>query len=122
MRIPKDIPLAKYIRQLIKAGKIELFYRSQDWKELREEVRRELHNECQECLKRGEYTRADCVHHVNEVRERPDLALSKYYTDDKGQQQRQLITLCDSCHSLIHDKAGQMRQQKGDRFWTEERW
>ena len=120
MRIPKDIPLAKYIRQLIKANNIIAFYSSEDWRELREEVRRELHNECQECLKKGEYTRADCVHHVNELKCRPDLALSKYYTDAEGKQQRQLITLCNSCHNIVHEKLEKHRQR--NRFTNEERW
>lgn len=120
MRIPTDIPLAKYIRWLIKEGKLERFYWTEDWKELREEVKRELHNECQECLKKGEYTRADCVHHVNEVKDRPDLALSKFYTDEKGKQQRNLITLCNGCHNIIHEKLKKHREQ--NRFTNVERW
>ena len=120
MRIPKDVPLSRYIRQLIAENNIEQFYQSDDWKELRKEVRRELHNECQECLKRGIYTRADCVHHVLEVKNRPDLALSKYYTDRDGQQQRQLVTLCDTCHNIVHDKLYNW-QRKG-KFDNTERW
>ena len=120
MRIPKDITLATYIRKLIAADKIELFYFSDDWKELRQEVLNELHNECQECLKRGRYTKADCVHHINEVRIRPDLALSKYYVDKEGNRQRQLIPLCNTCHNIIHDKLG--KWQNEGKFINEERW
>lgn len=121
MRIPIDIPLAVYIKRLIKANKIEQFYFSEDWKELRQDVLDYFHNECQECLRKGIYTSADCVHHVNEVRHRPDLALSRYYVDDKGNRQVQLMPLCNACHSLIHDKAGQMRKD-AQRFTNEERW
>lgn len=120
MRLPIDIPLAKYIRRLIAEDKIELFYYSDDWKELRLEVLEELFFECQECLKKGIYTKADCVHHINEVRVRPDLALSKYYVDSKGQRQRNLVPLCNQCHNIVHDKLGEW--QRKDRFMNEERW
>lgn len=120
MRIPTDIPLATWIRQLIKADNVELFYFTDDWKELRQDVLDDLHNECQECLKKGNYTRADCVHHVNEVRKRPDLALSKFYTDEEGKQQRQLIPLCNKCHNIEHKKLEKHREN--NRFSNEERW
>lgn len=120
MRIPKDIPLSKYIRQLISRDQIAKFYLSDDWKELREDVLETFHYECQECIKKGRYTKADCVHHINEVRQRPDLALSRYYIDDKGQQQYNLVPLCNTCHNLIHDKLGNW--QRKDRFTNEERW
>lgn len=120
VRIPTDVTLVTYIRRLIADDNIQEFYHTDDWKELREEVREELHNECQECLKRGRYTDADCVHHVNEVRVRPDLALSKYYTDTEGKKHRQLVPLCNTCHNIIHDKLGQW--QRKDKFTNEERW
>ena len=120
MRLPTDIALATYIRKLIKEDRIEQFYLSEDWRELRQEVLDELNNECQECLKDGEYTKADCVHHVNEVRHRPDLALSKFYVDKDGRQQRQLLPLCNKCHNLVHDKLGEW--QRRDKFTNEERW
>ncbi len=120
MRVPRDIPLSVYIRQLIKADKIEQFYFSDDWKELREKVLEDNHYECQECLKRGIYTRADCVHHHNEVRQRPDLALSRYYIDDKGQKQPNLVPLCNTCHNLVHEKL--KKWQYKDKFMNKERW
>lgn len=120
MRMPTDIPLATWIRQLIKANRIELFYKCQEWIELRLEVLIDNHYECAECLKRGIYTRADCVHHVNEVRKRPELALSKYYVDAEGKKQKQLVPLCNKCHNIIHDKLG--NYQKKNRFTNEERW
>ena len=120
MRIPKDIPLAVYIKRLIAADKIEQFYFTEDWKELREDVLEELHNECQECLKNGTYTEADCVHHVNEVRQQPALALSKYYIDKQGNKQRNLVPLCNQCHNNVHDKLGQW--QRKDKFTNTELW
>ena len=120
MKIPKDISLAAWIRQLIKADKVEKFYMTDEWKELRQDVLEFFHFECQECLKKGRYTKADCVHHVNEVRVRPDLALSRTYVDAHGQQQFQLVPLCNTCHNLIHDKLGEW--QRKDKFYTEEKW
>lgn len=120
MQIPKDIPLARYIRQLIAKDNIGLFYLTEDWYELRLEVLREHHYECAECVKVGRYTRAVCVHHVNEVRHRPDLALSKFYVDKDGKRLPNLIPLCNSCHNRVHDKLGNW--QRKDKFTNEERW
>ena len=120
MRVPQDIPLATYIRQLIKIDKLARFYLTEDWKELKQRVLEFFHYECQECLKKGKYTRADCVHHINEVRKRPDLALSRFYTDEHGEQQYNLVPLCNSCHNLIHDKLGEW--QRRDKFTNMERW
>ena len=120
MRIPKDISLRAYISQLVKLNKLYEFYKSEDWLELRADVLDELHHECQHCLQYGRYTRADCVHHVNEVRIRPDLALSKYYTDKEGNRKRQLLPLCNACHNIEHDKLG--KWQKKDKFQNAERW
>lgn len=120
MNIPRDIPLATYIRQLIAADKVEQFYQTKEWTELRQEVLIDHYYECAECLKKGNYTRADCVHHVNEVRKRPDLALSKHYTDKDGTKKENLVPLCNKCHNLVHDKLGEW--QRKDKFVNEERW
>ena len=120
MRVPTDIPLGTWIRQLIKEDRIEQFYFTDEWKELRQDVLDDHHNECQECLKKGTYTRAVCVHHVNEVRVRPELALSKFYVDKEGNQQKQLVPLCNECHNIIHKKLDNYR--KKNRFTNEERW
>ena len=120
MRIPKNIPLAKFIKQLIKEGKIEQFYFSEDWKDLRKQVLDDFFNECQECLKKGRYTRAVCVHHVNEVKDRPDLALSRYYIDKEGNKQPNLVPLCNQCHNIVHDKLGQFHNK--NKFTNTELW
>ena len=120
MRIPSNISLHKYIQRLIATDRLEKFYATDDWRELREEVLEYFHFECQECLRKGNYTRADCVHHVNEVRQRPDLALSRHYVDSKGIRQYNLIPLCNTCHNLIHDKLNKFI--KKDKFTNEERW
>lgn len=120
MRIPTDVSLVTYIRNLIDTDRLFAFYKTDDWLELREEVLIEHHYECQECLKRGRYSRADCVHHVNEVKKRPDLALSRTYKDKDGQEHKQLIPLCNVCHNNEHKRFS--GQQGKDRFVNEERW
>ena len=120
MRIPTDTSLASYILKLIAEGRVAEFYQTEEWKELRAEVLEEQHNECQECLKRGDVIQATCVHHVNEVRNRPDLALSKTYTDSEGKKHKQLVPLCNACHNIVHDKLGNW--QREGKFTNEERW
>lgn len=121
MKIPKNITLAAYIRRLIAEDKVELFYQTDEWKDLREKVLQDFHFECQECLKRGKYTRAICVHHVNEVRHRPELALSRHYVDSKGNTQANLVPLCNQCHNIAHPEKG-YKSTKKERFCNEERW
>lgn len=120
MRVPTDRPLAVWLRQLIRKDKLYLFYQTEEWKDLRAEVLEDLHHECQCCLAKGEYVRADCVHHVREVRQFPSLALSKWYVDEKGERHRNLLPLCNTCHNIIHDKLGKHRD--AGRFTNEERW
>ena len=125
MRVPTDIDLASWIRQLIKENAIWKFYKTDDWEELRDEVFRDAHYECQHCLKKGKYTRAEMVHHINEVRKRPDLALTREYIDPITKEARaNLVALCNSCHELEHpDRFGNYRAQRGiEKFTNEERW
>lgn len=120
MRVPIDIPLVVWIRQLYKLNKIYLFYKTADWIELKNEVLEDYHNECQMCIKKGKVTRADCVHHINHVRNRPDMALTRYY-EENGEQKENLIPLCDACHNKEHpEKFGSGKSK--DKFVNEERW
>ena len=121
MRIPTDIPLAAWIRQLIADNRLIVFYKSKEWIELRDEVMQDNHFECQECLKRGRVSRADCVHHVIEVRKNPSLALSKTYVDADGNEHRQLVPLCNKCHNQVHDKFGHIQRQS-EKYTNVERW
>lgn len=108
--------LVKHINELIEKDKVYLFYHSKEWLNLKKEVLRDQHYECQECLKKGILTKSNTVHHVNFVRNRPDLALSKTYIDDKGIVRKQLIVVCEECHNKLHK-----RFQKKD-LLTEEWW
>ena len=124
-RIPVDVPLAVWIRYLIKEDAVWKFYKTDDWEELRDEVMRDAHYECQHCLKKGIYKRAEMVHHINEVRKRPDLALTREFVDPITNEKRiNLVALCNSCHELEHpDRFGNYRAKRGiERFTNEEKW
>ncbi len=124
-RVPQDIALDVWIRQLIREDKIYLFYKTDDWLELRDDVMRDAHYECQHCLKNGIYKRAEMVHHINEVRKRPDLALTREFIDAiTNEKIINLIALCNSCHEKEHpDRFGNYRMQRGiERFTNEEKW
>lgn len=120
MRIPIDINLATWIRKLIKDNEVIKFYKTDDWKETRAEVLEDFHNECVHCMNKGKYTKAECVHHVNEVKKFPELALSKTFVNDEGKIELNLIPLCNECHNIEHDRFSGTR--KNERFINEERW
>ncbi|WP_318841570.1 HNH endonuclease signature motif containing protein [Metabacillus halosaccharovorans] len=66
-------------------------------------------NECQNCKRIGRYRAADHVHHLKEVKEYPEYAL----TFDN------LESLCRRCHNDVHDRLAEVNQPK---FINEERW
>jgi 5-methylcytosine-specific restriction protein A len=87
-------------------NRMDKFYQTKEWKDLRAMMLRE-HPLCETCLAKSpaEYSRAVIVHHVNEVRHRPDLALTIEYLDALGQPKRNLMSLCYDCHELAHHRA-----------------
>lgn len=111
--------LERWIRELIADGQEVKFYKSQAWRLLRENILAKYHYECQECLKRGKVTRAYVVHHVNELKNRPDLALSEYYVDHEGNKCPNLLPLCLDCHNAEHDRIGYEPKKEP---LNEERW
>lgn len=122
--------LVQWIRYLYSINRIDKFYKHRLFKHLREEVMKEQHYECQMCKEQGKLTivkpigvsknkkRSGVVHHVNEVKTHPHLALSKYYFDDRGNKQRNLIVLCDNCHEIVHERCAKKQKE----VLTEERW
>lgn len=115
--------LTARIEELIAQDKLYKFYKSKEWLELRDEVLRDNHYECYHCMQHGKYTRATMVHHVNEVRKRPDMALTKTYIDKEGQERKNLVPLCFACHEAEHDRFEQIRtKQEKEKFSNKERW
>jgi 5-methylcytosine-specific restriction enzyme A len=103
------------IIKLIQSDNLITFYMSKDWKALRKEALIRDNNECQLCKAKGKYRKADCVHHMKEVKPHPELAL----TLDN------LQCLCNSCHNEVHgrDNIWELNKPKGKpKFVNEERW
>lgn len=108
------------IKHLINTDSLERFYNDRAWRRISHEVMHEQHNECQMCKAKGRYTRAKLVHHVNYLRQRPDLAYSRTYIDAEGKEQRQLIALCQDCHEKTHNRA--VSKNKISKFSNAEKW
>jgi 5-methylcytosine-specific restriction endonuclease McrA len=73
------------------------FYLSAGWAKARF---RALHRDGYKCMVCGKCLRAKgvgTVHHIQELRERPDLAL----------EQSNLMSVCHPCHNSIHAGRGQ---------------
>ncbi|EJS13420.1 hypothetical protein IKS_03499 [Bacillus cereus VDM062] len=96
--------------QLIRDDKLMKFYKSREWRELRLKALKRDNFECCMCRDKGKYRKADCVHHIKEVKEYPELAL----TFDN------LMSLCNTCHNEVHDRL--KAQDKLPVFVNEERW
>lgn len=93
----------RWLKSLIKKRDLHDFYSSKEWQVLAKQTRKEQHNECQRCRRRGYYSPCDIVHHIKYVKEYPELAL----TADN------LECLCKNCHEEEHKKKA---------FVNEERW
>ena len=104
--------------QLIAEGREWLFYSWAEWKALRADVLRLDRYECQHCKAKGRYKRGTIVHHVKHLRDRPDLALS---ITDPDTGERQLVTVCKSCHEAEHPESFRQNLPKAPPL-TEERW
>lgn len=99
------------------------FYDSEEWKLLREEVKKRDNYECQECKRDGlvridtnEYSEKAkrkkiqlVVHHIKELEQHPELALD---IDN-------LETICVDCHNKEH---GRVFFRKPNRWEHDERW
>lgn len=94
-----------WIRGLILEGRTHGFYTSPIWMKTRRAALKRAHGECQRCKARGKVVKADTVHHIRYLRDRPDLAL-----DDDN-----LEALCAQCHYDEHH-----RKKPG--FTNAERW
>lgn len=96
----------------IYSGQLMKFYKSKEWKALRLKALKRDNNECQACKRLGKYKRAQCVHHLKEVKVVPTLSLTL----------SNLECLCNACHNKEHDRHEAVMRDKGKRFMNEERW
>ena len=104
------------LRGLLEAGSEHEFYSWPEWRRLRRQVLAVDNCECQECKRRGVYSKASIVHHVRHLRDRPDLALSVYDGDS-----RQLEAVCKRCHEELHPDSQRQYAPSAPPL-TPERW
>lgn len=118
--------LITWLEYLISIDRLDKFYHSKYFKRVKREVLREQHYECQLCKEKGKLTivkenikRSGVIHHIKYVRDYPGLALSKYYIDEQGKKQRQLIVLCNECHEIVHERCciGTRQEQLNEERW-----
>lgn len=121
MHVPSNMSLAVWIRELEAADQLYKFYNSPEWKRLAAEVMRDHHNECEDCAAKGDYSPAVTVHHEHEVREHPELALTRYIVDESGNEREVLHPLCNICHNERHGRFGGRKPSIG-RFVNAEMW
>lgn len=91
-------------------------YRTRVWQKIAKIIKAYDRNECVCCREAGKHSAAQLVHHVKNVKEHSDLALSTTYTED-GKVYRQLVSVCKQCHEREHEKDSEMKVEL-----TIERW
>lgn len=111
---------AEQIRELIKKDRTDIFYNSWEWRKLAKSVKKENHNECYLCNQRGKYSKAIIVHHVKHLKRFPELAYKRFYIDENGDEQIQLMPVCYYCHEELHNR--EWHKQKKERYENEEKW
>ncbi|MGE6615751.1 HNH endonuclease [Bacillus mycoides] len=100
------------IRKLYEEDKIVKFYKHRYWyKNIRLQALDRDNYECQSCKRLGKYSKGRNVHHMQELRDRLDLA---YELDN-------LETLCIQCHNAEHEK-GKNIVKRACKIQDEERW
>lgn len=107
------------LKQLITEGREDLFYSWRIWRDhIKPEVFRLDKTLCQKCKTRGKVKRATVAHHVKHLRDAPELAAS-IFNPDTGE--RQIISLCKSCHEEEHPEALRPPKEPAQPL-TAERW
>ncbi|WP_205598719.1 HNH endonuclease [Clostridium niameyense] len=80
------------------------FYRSKEWKKLRECRFTMDHGLCQECLRNNRITAADIVHHKKEIKTKDGW--------NKRLDIYGLESLCYKCHNAIHKRKKYCKKSK----------
>ncbi|MBR2775784.1 MAG: HNH endonuclease [Prevotella sp.] len=84
------------------------FYKSKEWKALRDNIMKRDGWLCQDCLSKGKYTPAEEVHHITEIT--PDNINDPSITLNPDN----LVSLCRECHRTRH--GAHERRYKVDEF------
>lgn len=70
------------------------FYVTNPWKNKRKRILKRDGYCCRECKRYGKTTEATTVHHINPLRDRPELRLTNW----------NLLSLCKTCHDKMHNR------------------
>lgn len=100
-------------------------YKCAEFTRLKKRILEKNHFECALCKENNKITRANTVHHIQEVKKHPELAFEEFYIDRDGIKQKNLIPLCFDCHNAIHERYGyrpNQTKEKSETFVNEERW
>lgn len=99
----------KKLLRWIEEDKIIRFYQSRQWRQVRAK-RLALDNfECQLCKVDGKYHKAETVHHIEHVKDRPTRALDI----------TNLVSLCKRCHNKEHPEKLILEKSQ---FTNSEKW
>ncbi|WP_153123264.1 HNH endonuclease [Peribacillus tepidiphilus] len=112
----------KELIQLIRTDNLMKFYKSKEWRELRQKAIKRDKYECQHCKRKGKVTTRKTlnkygkptkmeVNHIKPVRTHPHLAL----------ELDNLEYLCIDCHNIADGK-NEMINKAQPKFVNEERW
>ena len=84
------------------------FYKTSKWKSKRVRILKRDEYKCRQCKRYGKSTEATTVHHINPLRDRPDLRLESW----------NLVSLCGKCHDSMHDRVSDNLTALGEQ-WKE---
>lgn len=124
MEVKKHMNISKAdIEHCKNAAKTDVykFYKWNKWYRVREKVLKMDKYECQRCKKMHRYSPAQTVHHVYEFKKYPEYGLSVFVENENGVKVRNLISLCNTCHNLIHNRFN-THPDYTKKVVTEERW
>ena len=125
-----DIWPACWILSLIAQDNIAAFYHSPQWRRFKRDILRKYPHRCYLCERKkparltllrmpwekpkgpDDKRPVAIVHHVNEVRQRPDLALSAY----DGAGRPNVIVICPACHWDEHHKRSALAERIPERW------
>ncbi|MBR6983013.1 MAG: HNH endonuclease [Ruminococcus sp.] len=82
------------IRTLIQEDRLEEFYKDWYWRMLALRIIKEEHGECRMCKDAHKLKKATLVHHIQYLRDHPELAYER----------SNLMPLCHDCHERIHGR------------------
>lgn len=83
------------------------FYKTIAWKHTRKNYIQYKQGLCEDCLAKGIYTPATCVHHQIELTE------DNRYNPEIAYGYDNLVALCHDCHNIRHNRKRERRYEIG---------